>query len=987
MINKNEQTFLKKKLPLYIKMASSVSLVGAMGVAGHAYAADSTEPEEIVVTGQRASIESALATKKGAEVVMDSISAVDIGALPDRSVSEALQRVPGVTLQRTNENRDPGRMASEGGAVFVRGLSWVRTELNGRDIFSASNGRSLGFEDVSSDLMKGIDVVKSPSADLIEGGLGGTVNLRTRLPFDQNKMILAGGIDYNYADLYEKGFNSGNALYSDSWDTDAGKFGVLLSASLADIGNRTDTISAGRYEDRKEGSQPVLSPTGLGAKRIDWQQSRNAYNGALQWSPNDDLTFTLQGMRAEANPIDVERALSVSSAFGNGIDPGTGTYTYNSDGVLTGGTVKNAAVGFDTRYGNRESATTDVSFNFKWNIDDHWKLSGDLQRVESSAKVLSFTVFTNLISYEKNPDGSFKLGSDGKKIINPHSGVDASFDLVGSPSLNITDPSRFADQSQYYWAAAMDHIEDNDANSVAARLDAEYTFDNDSLLNSFRFGARSTDRDSITRQSGYNWGMLSHQFWGGGEPAFANTYSPHQTELYTFDNFFRGDIAVPTTGWIPTEHLVSDTANAYDYLKTTETAGWGWSPLTTPSAYEGNAKSDNILGGVNDQNEKTSALYAMVRFDDDSGNLLGIPVDGNFGVRVVRTESASRGRMDTSTSSDCAPSTSDDCAASIAFRDDFNAKLSGYQDFESSYTNTLPSLNIRFLLQDDLMLRFGLSRSMVRPNFSQTRPYKHLDFKFQGTTFDPAYVKNGLVGTGSATSADLKPTTADQFDASVEWYFANQASLTFAAFYKSIANYVMLENTVQTYTYGGNTYNFDVASQVNASEGTLQGFEVAYQQFFDFLPGALSGLGVQTNYTYVDNKGGANTAANVFDTNQQDGVKKILPIEGMSRNSFNFAVLYEKYDVSARLAYNWRERYLMTTSAANINRPVWSENFGQLDGSVFYTINEHLKTGLQVTNILNSQTKLLVGSDVDSANALSWTDTDRRIAFVVRAQF
>ena len=96
--------------------------------------------------------------------------------------------------------------------------------------------------------------------------------------------------------------------------------------------------------------------------------------------------------------------------------------------------------------------------------------------------------------------------------------------------------------------------------------------------------------------------------------------------------------------------------------------------------------------------------------------------------------------------------------------------------------------------------------------------------------------------------------------------------------------------------------------------------------------------------------------------------------------------MYEKYDVSARLAYNWRERYLLTTSAANINRPVWSDDYGQLDGSVFYTVNDNLKVGVQATNLLNSQTHLEVG-DTRLTGDYSWTDTDRRIAFVVRGQF
>ena len=239
-------------------VSASALALSSLAIALPAAAQNKEQPadiEEIVVSGIRASLESAQAIKKNADQVVDSITATDIGALPDRSVSEALQRIPGVTLQRTNANRDPARLASEGGGIFIRGLSWVRSETNGRDIFSASNGRDLSFEDVSADLLAGVDVYKNPSAELIEGGIGGIVNLRTRLPFDSDQRQFAVSADYNYADLMDQGFTSGNALYSDRWETGAGEFGFLASLSIGNIGNRTDSIQTGRFEPRELGAR------------------------------------------------------------------------------------------------------------------------------------------------------------------------------------------------------------------------------------------------------------------------------------------------------------------------------------------------------------------------------------------------------------------------------------------------------------------------------------------------------------------------------------------------------------------------------------------------------------------------------------------------------------------------------------------------------------------------------------------------------------
>ncbi|HEV8694641.1 MAG TPA: TonB-dependent receptor plug domain-containing protein, partial [Lysobacter sp.] len=143
-----------------------------------------TELDTVVVQGVRGSIVKSQAIKRDAEQIVDSVTAEDIGALPDRSVTETLQRVSGVTIDHFMARNDPDHFSAEGSGVMIRGLTQVRGELNGRDIFSANSGRGLSFEDVPAELMSGVDVYKNPSADIIEGGLGGTVNLRTRMPFD-----------------------------------------------------------------------------------------------------------------------------------------------------------------------------------------------------------------------------------------------------------------------------------------------------------------------------------------------------------------------------------------------------------------------------------------------------------------------------------------------------------------------------------------------------------------------------------------------------------------------------------------------------------------------------------------------------------------------------------------------------------------------------------------------------------------------------------
>ncbi|QNA84488.1 TonB-dependent receptor [Sphingomonas sp. So64.6b] len=962
---------------------------------------------DIVVTGIRASLEGARDRKRNAEQLVDSITAQDIGALPDRSVSEALQRIPGITLQRTNENRDPARLSAEGGGVFIRGLSFVRSELNGRDVFSANNGRGLSFEDVSADLLGGVDVYKNPSADLVEGGIGGIVNLRTRKPFDTSGYLFAFSGDSTYGDLLNKSFQSGNILGSGRWKTPIGEIGVLLSYSIGNVGNRTDSISAGRYDraelDNAQDGLPVGAnvyvPAGMGFRRIDWKQRRTAFDGSIQWKPSDTLLITGEALISKATPQDIEYAVgdydtpNPNLRDNNGQLVNTGL-RYNDDHVLEAGTLNNRNLNFDTRSGKQVKKTRDYSLNLRWTPDDHWSFGADVQYVKSTAQVYSMTAFT-------------QVGTPST----------INFDFSsGNPSLTISPTAAngsLTNRSLYWWAAAMDHIEDNEAHEWAERADVEYTFTDSDFLKSFRVGGRATDRNAITRQTGYNWSLLSAQYWGGGPQIYLdqtgltgpnglpvpgapqNPGLPNQTTFQPYNNFFRGN--VPSIGpgfWFPSASLVSNgTANAYSYLRATEAAGWGWAPLSGDYSLAAPG-GDNVSGGINNQSEKTYAGYALLRFGQQAG-MLG-HFDGNIGVRVIKTETGATGsalRVGNITNPTCVVSpggaTQADCnllAQAIAFTQGNIGALT--QDSSGSYTDTLPSLNLRFFLKDNLQLRFAAAKAIVRPTFAQLNPFTSLSFSFDANGIANGVGVNGrrTAFTGTAGNPDLKPTRSDQFDTSLEYYFGRSNSLTFAAFYKRISNYIFAGTTQQTYTSNGQTVTFDVTQQTNGSRGTIKGFEVGYTQFFDGLPGALSGLGFQGNFTFVDSTGGKNTAINVFDANQTNQAAKALPLEGLSKYSFNVTGIYEKYGISARLAYNWRSTYLLTTSAANINFPVWSESYGQLDGSILYAVDKHFKIGVQGTNLLNSRTFLDVG-DPDLKPRYSWTDSDRRFSILVRGVF
>jgi TonB-dependent receptor len=976
---KNSRTALNGRSAFSITLKNGVSVVAlgalaaALAMPALAQDAPAADPDvtEVVVTGQRAQIKTAQKLKKDAEVVVDSVTAVDIGALPDRSVAEALQRVSGLQIQRASEARDPIRMTAEGGGVVIRGLTWVRSETNGRDIFSAKNGRSLSFEDVSADLLSGIDVYKNPSADMIEGGIGGTVNLRTRLPFDAKGRVLAGTLDSTYGDLQEEYNNSFSAMYSDRWDTSIGEIGLLLNYSDATIGNRTDVIGISKYNPAETAAgEDVFVPDSLGWRSIDWTQKRQAGAVAVQWRPNDAWEFSLQAFHSKATPKNTEYNAGFYNDLGdistlytspdNGVTrtetPSAATYTYDSNGVWTGGTVYDAAVTANTRYGEDEKTTTDVSLNARWYVSEKLTLWGDFQYLKSKADVLSNTVF---IQVEGRPD--------------------VNLDLTGKmPTIEIIDAGTLDDPSTYWYAAAMDHIEKNDATQYSARVDGRYDFDDAGWLKTFKFGARATDRDYVTRQSNYNWGFLSRQYWGGGAGTFLDEAG--SGELYTFNNFMHGDVPVPGNVWFPAASLVNQgTQHTYEALAAANTSGWGWTPAGDSWF------TDGTRGGINNQTEETKAVYGLFRLEAD--NLWeGKTIDGNIGVRIVKTETAADGFVVTT-----APTTSATCVTNCAPFN--NAVTFGAPTYAvtggTDYTDVLPSLNIRLKYSDQLQFRFAASKAMVRPEMSWLAPYTTLGSSF---TIDTAGLLTNYAYTGTGGNPNLKPVEANQYDLTAEWYFAPTSSLTIAIFRKDMENYIYTETGVEQYTNNGVTLDFNVSRYVNGSEsGQVDGFEIAYNQFYDFLPGALSGFGVQANYTKINSSGGRNPIANVFDGNQITGANLSgLPLEGMSEDSYNLALIYEKYGISARLAYNWRSKYLYTTSAANVNRPMWADDFGQLDGSVFYSVTPKVKVGIQATNLGQEPAYTLVSSDLSKpldTQFYSATKTDRRIALVLRAAF
>jgi len=873
-----------------------------------AYAQDATQEDKPVdpaaiqldtvqVTGTRSSVTKAQLVKQNAEQIVDSIVAEDIGKLPDNNVAEALQRISGIQVTRAY---------GEGSSIAIRGLTQVRTELNGRDIFTANDGRGLSLEDVSAELLAGINVYKNPSADMIEGGLGGTVDLRTRMPFDYDGMKVAGSAQYNYYDLADKGETAFSGLFSNRWQTGIGEIGLLVNLSQQDGSFRQDTVSIEPWYIQTnlpghEGEE-VWVPHGAGTNTTEGDRKRKTGAVALQWRPNDDVEVYAQVLRSDYDFQWHDYSFFAYSGDADMIgSQAANDIVVNDRGDFVSGTFVNTPADSNTSLTTRHSVTTDYSAGAKWTVTPSLTLSTDLQYVDATTKGTRYILGTGMDAVPQY-----------------------TMDLSGSvPRLTVTDAAGnagyLADANNYTgWKFHLDNKDDNEATQFAWRSDMDLAFD-DSFVRSFKAGVRYTDRDATNR------GNVWRYMWLGGVPF--GDYPSVGLVQNPITDFFRGGY-----GFGPTLTAADSAVENYEQTL----SAFGADPLTFGP------------NNINSQTEKTYTAYGLLRFGVDDA---GIPFDGNIGVRVVRTEVTSDG-----------------------WRTAQAAEGGGLLpvNVSQTYTDVLPSLNLRWFLTDQLQWRFAASRGLSRPTFDKLNPNLSLS--------TGADSNGAITHTGSAGNPNLQPMTADQFDTALEWYFGKGSMVYGTAFYKKvkgfIANAVFREQYLDN---EGNLIDWDITRPVNGDEGTIKGAEIGYTQFFDFLPGWLSGFGLQTNYTYVDSEAPSPTAT---DTN---GNPLIVPLEGLSKNSYNVILSYELPKFQARVAYNWRSDWLVTTAGNGTgNLPVYNKGFGQLDASIRYNINDMWSVSLDGTNLLDTRLESYTGFDTRYRD---FVINDRRYGLTLRASY
>lgn len=939
--------------------------------------------EEIVAIGYRASLAASADVKRNDSRVVDAIVAEDIGKLPDNNVAEALQRVTGVSI-----NREFG----VGNEVSIRGLADNRVEINGRTTLGDDRS-GISFDDVPAAFLSRVEVIKSPTPEMIEGALGGTINMVTIRPLDLRESVFSLSADAEYADKTENWAPILNGTYGNVWELDGGgSFGVVASLSYQDRELRQDTfqndlrvqdgfdINNDGVIDASDDAQNTPSGNYVISREHKYEpwvelRERTAANLSLQWAPNDRGNFYLDLNFTERDGG--EQAYSVLMAGGSATNA-LGTAFEDESGQLSGYVLEGAFILPKTWSEFRETRSFSHALGGEWDLTEKLQLRFEYAMAESDQN-------------EPKSEFNFRAHDPVAEALDPAAQnlflVDATID---SSNHNRVPGVTFVGQPDIY--TNMDllalrefrHLTADDFNTEDAfRIDLEYSNLADlEWFTALKGGFRFTDRESEFSRVEFRSANLHQDL---------TTADGSEYVVWTmseFDALFPGTLVSPFQPGDLFDQAGYTSPNQtapfmlYDAARLSGDLDGTWDIFQ--QLMQGTNRE--VTGSLSDNlafqqssyrliEEDTTAFYLQADLDFDVARIV-------VGGRYVETEVTS----------------------------------SAYQDGElvsdtEEYDDFLPSINISVPLTDNTILRASGAKVMVRPNFGD---------------LSPAFDFNSDLILADRGNPGLEPFRANQFDFGVEHYWeGNMVSAT--VFYKDVSSFLRESIYCAYFADGvpGQNHNAGAFDQIcilpagvtqdsfdytdtddealfleyvaqgrngvktttvtNGSKGKIQGFELGVVYNFDQLPGAWSGFGVNANYTYSDSE-------------DPDGVS----LEDISETSYNIQLFWEYSDYSARLAWTSREAFLDETSQKRTehigrlvtsntidleNDPTQGNNFrdgiDQLDLSGSWRVTDEMTIVGSITNLTGEP---LINSSV---NGIAWQvrESDRRYSLGMRYTF
>jgi len=896
--------------------------------------------EVIEVTGFRRSLIQSLNQKRFADTVSEQLSADDLGALPDVSMADALTRLPGISAVRT------GGQAAE---INIRGMDggFVFSTLNGREQVSTSGSRSIEFDQYPSELISQAAVYKSPKASLIEGGVAGTVELKTASPLENEKqhsfnMNVRGMYNDRASEVYgAKDFGSRLSFsYQGKFAEDT--LGISLGyARLYQPSVATQFIGFAYNADKdvdfaaNDTDGPELRPEneylseGFELQHKGGEETRNGYVGSIEWQPSEVFKLKADAFVSKFDSKAFARGFRVK--FG-GNSAAVANPVLDGNGVI-GGTFNRTSKSFTrVEIVNDDNQDFDKVENYGLNLD--WQLTEQLSANMDFSYSKASSDFRNgllwsLVSEDANAD---------TPVFDSNVSISYLLNGLNLPDVGFNQADAFTDINKVMVSKYGIYPFVNDDELKAYRLDLKYQLDDNDFISSFEFGGRYSDRQYSNDRSVFEY---------GDDGAFSTLEPPlkltedmvtavdWQGEFANYPSYLAIDLNKALAAWFPNgvpqpvQTWGSDANGVLD-------ESTSWSVLQSGKVFE-----------------KVFSAYFMANIDTE---IADIPVSGNIGVRMVHTNQSATALINVA---------GDPLLGAQNIVDEAGLVNNRYapQRLGIKYTDYLPSLNLNFRLTDNDQIRFAAAKVMSRP------PINRLAADISSN------IDNDGKITGSSTNNPfLKPFYATQYDVSYERYFSEtEGAFVAALFYKNIDSFIDTFS-IPDFDFSANGFFVpdtitDPVSGVpvtvdpvgvyttavnNAKGGYIRGLELAYTQVFSFLPGLWSGLGLNASYSH--------TQSEIQSQTNLGGTSVKQPLPGLSENVLSTTLFWNYSDFETRLSVRYRDDFVSKQVAVN-EQVVNFKGETVLDYQASYNITENMRMLFQVNNLTDEPTKSYFGNE------------------------